>query len=272
MAIWIATISGIAAIGSVDFLSGIELRVFPLYYAPISLAAWHAGRSAALVAASLSAIAWLVSNLLGGLQFSHAGLWIGNTLVQATSFATVGVLIATLRTALMQERGLSRTDPLTSLLNSRAFYEEATTILALCRRKGHPVTVAYIDLDNFKAVNDTLGHRAGDDLLRRVGVLLRANTRPSDLCARLGGDEFVLLLPGAEPREAAAVLERMRAKLSHTMAAPARPVTGSIGAVTFVVVSENLEAMVSAADAQMYAAKGHGKNCVQLEIVGRDGK
>lgn len=270
--IWITAAFGIAAIGSIDFISGVEVRVFPLYYAPISLVAWHAGRSAALVAATLSAIAWLVSNSLAGLQFSHAGFWIANTLVQATSFATVGVLIATLRTALMRERGLSRTDALTSLLNSRSFYEEATSILELCRRKRHPVTLAYIDLDNFKAVNDTLGHQAGDELLRSVGKLLRASTRPSDLCARLGGDEFVLLLAEVEAREAASALERLRSQLSDTMTLHAWPVTGSIGAVTFIIIPEDLEAMVSAADAQMYAAKGEGKNRLQLEIVGGDGK
>jgi diguanylate cyclase (GGDEF)-like protein len=266
--VWATATFGIATIGCVDFYSGVELRVFPLYYAPISLVSWHFGRAGAVFAATLSALSWLASNALAGLQFSHPGLWIANTLVQAASFATVGLLIATLKDALMRERWLSRIDPISSLLNSRAFHEEATRSLALCRRKGRPVTLAYIDLDNFKAVNDTVGHQAGDRLLRSVALLLRASTRPSDLCARLGGDEFVVLLPEVDQDEASAALERIRLQLSATAASDAYPVTASIGAVTFMSVPESLQQMISAADSRMYAAKAAGKNRLRLEIAG----
>jgi diguanylate cyclase (GGDEF)-like protein len=184
--------------------------------------------------------------------------------VQAVSFAIVGLLIATLRGSLVRERGLSRADPLTSLLNTRAFYEQAPGALALCRRKGRPVTLAYIDLDNFKAVNDTLGHQAGDDLLRRVSVLLRASTRPSDLSARLGGDEFALLLPELDHGEAGAALERLRSRLADSFDWGRCPVTVSIGAVTFNTVPEHLEDMVKAADSLMYSAKTEGKNRLRL--------
>jgi diguanylate cyclase (GGDEF)-like protein len=270
--LWIWACSAILAIGAVDYLSGFELRVFPLYYVPISFVAWHAGRPSALLAAGLATVAWLVSNSLAGMGFSHPGLWVANALVQATSFVIIGALIATLRKALTRERELSRVDSLTSLLNSRAFYEEAARILSLCRRKRRPVTIAFIDLDGFKGVNDSLGHQAGDDLLRCVGKLLLASTRGSDLSARLGGDEFVLLLPEAEPREAGLVLERLRSQLSKTTASKGWAVTGSIGAVTFMVIPEDLDAMVSAADAQMYAAKGEGKNRLRLQIVGGGGE
>ena len=268
--VWIAALLGIAMITGIDFFSGTELRVYPLYYAPISLVAWHVGRRDALAAAALGALGWLGSNLAAGLTFSHPGFWIANTLVQAASFAIVGSLIATLRTALNRERELSRTDPLTSLLNSRAFYKEAAWVLALCRRKDHPVTLAYIDLDNFKAVNDSQGHQKGDDLLRTVAALLRTSTRPSDLCARLGGDEFAILLPEADPREASVALERLRARLAETASASGCSVTCSIGAITFIKVPENLEEMVSAADSRMYVAKAAGKNRLHLEVMSAD--
>src|SRR5688572_5637761 len=206
LAIWAAAVMGMAAIGTIDFFSGVELRVYPLYFAPISYIAWQIGRSGAFIAAALSASLWLGSNLLAGLEFSHPAFFVANTLVQAAAFAIVGLLLANLKESLIRERGLSRTDPLTSLLNRRAFYEEATRILALCRRKGRPVTLAYIDLDNFKTVNNTLGHQAGDDLLRNVGALLVASTRPSDLCARLGGDEFAVLLPEVNSHDAIVAL------------------------------------------------------------------
>jgi diguanylate cyclase (GGDEF)-like protein len=271
VAVWIAATLGIVAIGGFDYATGIELRVFPFYFLPISLLAWHAGRSGALVSAVLSAAAWEISNLLGGLDFSHPGIWIGNTVVQAVSFATVGLLIATLKGSLLRERGLSRTDPLTALLNSRAFFEEAARILSLCRRQGRPVTLAYVDLDNFKAVNDRLGHQAGDDLLCSVAVSLKASTRPSDLCARLGGDEFVVLLPETDSHEASGVLERLRSTLSETVAQDRNPVTCSIGAVTFPTVPDNLEEMIRSADSSMYAAKTEGKDRVHHQVVSKDG-
>ena len=198
--VWSAAAGMMVVIGWFDFFSGTELRVFPLYYAPISLLAWNAGRAGALIAALTSAAVWLVCNAVAGLEYSSTPIWIANTLVLALSFAVVGHLIASLKAALVRERALSRIDPLTSLHNRRAFIEEGGRILALCRRKKHPVTLAYLDLDNFKAVNDTQGHDAGDELLRGMADILRASTRPSDLSARLGGDEFVLLLADADWR------------------------------------------------------------------------
>ena len=171
----------------------------------------------------------------------------------------------------MREQGLSRTDPLTSLLNSRAFYEEGDRLLALCRRKGRPITMAYLDLDNFKAVNDERGHQAGDDLLRRVAALLQASIRPSDLAARLGGDEFAVLLPEVGAPDAAVMLERLRSLLADTLGANQPSVSSSIGGVTFVTAPGSVEEMVHQADSRMYLAKTTGKNRVQLEIAGHRG-
>jgi len=265
--VWLAATLMMVLIGWLDFVSGNELRVFPLYYAPISLLAWNAGRSGALIGAFTSALVWLVCNVMAGLQYSSTLIWIANTLVLAAAFAVVGLLIATLRAALIRERALSRTDPLTSLLNSRAFFEEGSRILALCRRKSHPIALAYMDLDGFKAVNDTQGHEAGDDLLRGVADILRASTRPSDLCARLGGDEFVLLLAEADSGEATVALERLRKLVSERFASMTVPVTCSLGAIVFKKAPKTLEEMTSAADARMYVAKAAGKNRLHLEVA-----
>ncbi len=261
--VWLEALLGIAAIGVVDFLTGIELRVLPLYYAPISLVAWRVGPGASLAAAGLCALSWVTSNFLAGLHYSRSWLWVVNTLMQAASFVIVGLLIATLKSAVSRERDLSRTDPLTGLPNTRAFYEDGARMLALCRRQGRPVTLAYVDLDDFKSVNDSRGHQGGDELLRSFAALLRETTRPSDLCARLGGDEFAVLLADADSGDASAVLERLRALLSETVA-----VTGTIGAVTFVTPPPTLQEMVSAADSQMYAAKADGKNRLRLGVAG----
>lgn len=268
--VWLMAVICIAAIAGLDYLTGIELRVYPLYFAPISLVAWHQGRKSAVLAALLCTVLWLGSNYAAGKRYSSPAILVVNTGMQGIAFLLVGLLIATLTAALARERGLSRTDPLTGLLNTRAFYEEAASILSLCRRKRRPVTLAYIDLDNFKAINDTFGHLTGDAVLRRVAAALRDSTRPSDLSARLGGDEFAVLLAEAAAPDAAVVLERLRTLLVDAVAEDSIPVTVSIGAASFTAVSETLEVMVRAADAQMYVAKARGKNQTLLEIVGAD--
>ncbi|MEO5588057.1 MAG: hypothetical protein ABIS03_00625, partial [Gemmatimonadaceae bacterium] len=95
LTVWIESALAIGLIGYVDYLSGVELRVFPLYYLPISLVAWYRGRSGALIIATLSTMTWLISNALAGLSFSSPGIWVVNTLMQGVSFTLVGVMIAT---------------------------------------------------------------------------------------------------------------------------------------------------------------------------------
>lgn len=263
-----AVICGIAIIAALDFVSGVEVRVYPLYYAPISLAAWHFGPSGAVLAALASALWWLAANQLAGLEFSHPGIWVANTCVQGASFAVVGLLVARLRSGLAREQALGRQDPLCGLPNSRAFFEECARLLDLCRRNARPITLAYLDLDNFKQVNDDLGHAAGDDLLRAFADQIRASVRSSDVPARLGGDEFALLLPEMDDDNARLALHRLHAALHQRLAAAHPGVSVSIGAATFVVIPDHVEAMVQKADSLMYAAKRGGKNQLRLEVVG----
>jgi len=263
---WVAAavVVGIASVGLVDYGTGSEIRVYPLYYLPLSLAAWRFGKPAALVVSAACAVTWSWTNAAAGLQYSEPQIWIVNTLVQGTGFAIVSTLIATLRVALDTAARQARIDPLTRIANNRAFFDEAERVLARARRHQHPTTVAYIDLDNFKAVNDTKGHRGGDEVLRQVADVLRLSVRAGDIAARVGGDEFVLLLPETGSEGAGALLHRLRAALGDAQAGAGTPVTVSIGAVTFGLPPESVEAMVQQADAHMYAAKAEGKNRLRL--------
>ncbi len=257
----------ILLISALDVFSGVELRVFPLYYLPITFAAWYLGWLGAVAAAALSTFGWYASNQLAGMQFSHALIWAGNSISQGLSFATVGLLVAALRSTMARERTLSRMDLLCPLLNRRAFFEESIRLLALCRRSKRPITLAYLDLDNFKAVNDSRGHKAGDDLLRTVAQVLTASIRSSDVAARLGGDEFVILLPEVGPEQAQSVLERLRAAICQSHPDLPSPVSVSVGAVTYMVAPDDLDMMVQRADAVMYSAKNEGKNRVYLDVI-----
>jgi diguanylate cyclase (GGDEF)-like protein len=137
------------------------------------------------------------------------------------------------------------TDPLTGVANRRAWEAEASRSLARAGRTGEPLTVAILDLDDFKVVNDREGHGAGDRLLREVATQWRVRLRASDLLGRYGGDEFVLCLPGTDGPAAAEILERLDCGL---------PISWSVGTAT-AQTGDSLATLLQRADAQLYLGK-----------------
>lgn len=258
----------IALTGVLDYATGVEYRLFPLYLLPICLVAWRLGYPSTIAAAWFSAATWLVSNYLGGLSFSTNVVWVTNTITQGVSFSFVGVLVVLSRRAFALAHTRSRTDDLTGLLNTRAFSEEAPRMIALCNRHKRPVTVAYLDLDHFKQVNDRFGHARGDQVLATAASALREAARDSDLVARLGGDEFALLLPETDEVGAAIVLERARANVIRSLRDETVRVTVSIGAVTGQPGKRLLDELLKLADANLYDAKARGKDRVVLAMLG----
>ncbi|GAA2674617.1 hypothetical protein Apa02nite_021900 [Actinoplanes palleronii] len=142
----------------------------------------------------------------------------------------------------------SRTDPLTGCLNRRGFDERVAAALAGAERTGEPVTLILLDLDHFKTVNDSHGHRAGDDLLTWAGRELRAGLRGPDAAGRLGGDEFALLLTGTDAGGAASAVDRVRARLN-------RCAPSSLGSATFPYDATDAAGLSAAADRRLYADK-----------------
>jgi diguanylate cyclase (GGDEF)-like protein len=164
---------------------------------------------------------------------------------------------------------LSATDGLTGLANRRQFDETFDTEWQRAARLGLPLTIAMLDVDEFKAYNDHFGHQAGDDCLRSVGAVLRACAqRSGDLPVRYGGEEFVVILPGVGRDEGAALAETIRRTmqaqaLQHTDTSPAGVVTVSIGVASCIPrPGEHPDALLKAADAAMYEAKRRGRNNV----------
>jgi len=158
-------------------------------------------------------------------------------------------------------------DALTGLSNRRDFFDVAEAGLVQTRRYGTPMTVALLDLDHFKHINDTYGHAAGDAVLKAFSEVLRAALRDTDTPARVGGEEFAVLLPNTPLVEALNALERIRHKLDHspiTFGQHTIYATVSIGAVQWHPGHTDVDAMLAHADAALYAAKRHGRNRVQL--------
>ncbi len=162
---------------------------------------------------------------------------------------------------------LANIDPLTGLGNRHAMERKLTVERERLARNQHPCCVALVDLDNFKEINDTHGHAAGDAVLRSLASLLAASIRPYDKVFRYGGDEFVLCLPNADPRAAWAIVERLRLRVAR-WSIPIRGddhvgMTVSVG-VAPLVRERGVEAALDMADQALYAAKRNGRNCVNV--------
>jgi diguanylate cyclase (GGDEF)-like protein len=172
-----------------------------------------------------------------------------------------------LRLSLNKEKQLARIDALTGVFNRRAFYEVLQRERNRAHRHNRALTVAYIDLDNFKEVNDSFGHHAGDSVLIAIAGVMARNLRQHDFVARLGGDEFAILLPETGPEPARQVITKVHARLVDSMKENGLPVTFSIGAVTFITFLSGVEDMLQKADELMYFVKSHGKSNIRYETV-----
>jgi diguanylate cyclase (GGDEF)-like protein len=161
---------------------------------------------------------------------------------------------------------LSAHDGLTGLYNYREFHRRLTEEVQRSLRYGHPFSLLILDIDDFKAVNDTYGHLAGDEALRGLAALIRRAVRPVDEVARYGGEEFAILLPETPSPGAFAMAERIREIIAtHPIAiAPAQTVglTVSIGVSTYPQDAETEEKLIGTADQALYAAKNGGRNRV----------
>ncbi len=255
----------VVLLGLVDYVTGSELGFSIFYLVPISLATLAAGRTLGLSVSCVSAAVWLVADLTGGAVYSHWLIPFWNASVRLGYFTLHSFLLASLLGKIEMEKTLARIDPLTGAANWRFFEELAAREIQRSLRSKKSMTVAYLDLDNFKADNDSLGHAAGDELLRTVVKTIRKQIRPADLFARMGGDEFVILFPETGFPEANHVLLRIRDVVLSGMMENGWRIGLSIGATTFASMPSTVEAMVKRADELMYLVKREGKNTIKHE-------
>ncbi|MDZ7706719.1 MAG: GGDEF domain-containing protein [Trueperaceae bacterium] len=157
-------------------------------------------------------------------------------------------------------RCIAAADNLTGLANRGWFLENLVREVERAQRYVHPLTIGYIDIDDFKAVNDTYGHQAGDRLLQRIARTLQEHVRDVDLAGRLGGDEFMLLLPETGPENARATIERLSEALRSATRDEGYPVTFSVGVLTFASPPDDPSAAIVQADELMYEVKRKGKD------------
>lgn len=162
---------------------------------------------------------------------------------------------------------LAQTDSLTALYNRRAFYHLAEMEIVRSRRFARPFTIAYLDIDDFKSINDRFGHLAGDVLLHDFARLIASNLRETDIFARMGGDEFVVLLPETDQANARIVIHKLQAVLSEQWKLESSVQKVSIGVVTYRSAPASVDEMLLKADRAMYKAKSLGKSQAFFQII-----
>jgi diguanylate cyclase (GGDEF)-like protein len=268
----------VVCVGVADYLTGSEVALILFYLAPIGFATWYVGLKGGIGLAVLSSAVSTGADTLHELHFpSEIGAvplavvaW--NCAIQLGTFVSLVLVLSALRSRLEGEELLARTDALTHIPNRRAFFEVVALEIERARRTRRPIALAFVDVDDFKDVNDHLGHAQGDALLVTVAQTLRAATRAVDSVARLGGDEFALLLPETPPAELEPLLSRVRASLLAGMARHGWRVGFSTGAAVFVSPPSSADELMARADELMYAAKREAKGTIRVATYGEAGE
>ena len=227
------------------------LEFSPFYLVPVSFFAWFLGKRTGFAAAGTSAMIGFFITLReipGSIAY-----W--DLVIRFALYVSSTLMISQLRMLYDRERHLSRIDPLTKIENRRAFFEAVSRAKNFSERNGVPLSIAYLDVDGFKHLNDRFGHRTGDKILTAAADAIRNALRPTDLVARLGGDEFAILLPDTDGEAAALVLSRVCLEIDRTMKEGGWPATVSIGRESFSPPFGEIPEMLQAADAAMYAVK-----------------
>lgn len=260
----------VAAVGTVDHLTGYELSFSIFYLLPIVLVTWWTQKWVGLVFCGLSAMIWLFADYASGHTYSKGLIPLWNTGVRLGFFLVTWHLLIQFKTSLRHAQVLAETDGLTGVLNGRAFRNLAHHLFMSAARHHRPVALGFIDIDDFKAVNDTSGHTEGDRVLKTVANTLTRCVRATDVIGRLGGDEFAILLPEATFDEAQVVFGKIRDALMQDCAGFDQQVGVSIGVAVFNSVPSTIDEAMKIADRLMYRVKNAGKNNTIYEEQAKD--
>jgi diguanylate cyclase (GGDEF)-like protein len=250
-----------------DELSHHEVSWSLFYLAPISVATWYTGRRRGFYLALYCVIVSLLPDLIvTSLEHAHQIAVIWNALTHVVSYLLVVILLDLICQHITLTQTQANTDILTGILNRRAFTEMLQHAIRMSRREGKPLTLAYVDVDNFKLVNDQFGHGEGDQVLQLIARGLGEYVRETDTIGRIGGDEFAIILPHTPAAEAETILLRLH-EATQTALQLRCPQAGlSIGAVSFIIPADDAASVLATADSVMYEVKLQGKGQVVIRL------
>jgi len=257
--IWTACIAMVILLGAIRKEMDAEFAFASFAFLPVLVIAWLGGRWNGLFMAFFAAAVLAVGEITSGLQFSETWIPWANAATRLITFSLLAFLSAQVNFQFRQEHDHAARDALTGLSNRRVFIKAGEVEVERSKRYGHSLAVVFLDLDDFKQLNDTRGHDVGDAALQATAGALLETSRANDRVARLGGDEFAVLLPEIG-YDAAVDTGR---KLFVAVIGALRdfpPVRVSVGVAWFGGVDRKFPEMLKAADELMYEVKESGKS------------
>jgi len=257
----------ILLIGYLDFITGYRIAFSIFYLVPIGLVTWFVNRETGLIFSCLAALLCLSANYIGSPPPQVMAIHFWNAFSSLGFFVIGTLLLRKLKMALEIEARLARIDFLTGIPNHHDFSDILFLEMERARRYERPLTLVYVDCDDFKKVNDTLGHEQGDLLLKEVANCLLQHIRKTDKIARMDGDEFAMLLPETNESTAREILLRLHVKLLTIMELYKWPATFSIGAVTFEDLPLTTQDAINETENMMQQAKQNGKNQLATRTI-----
>jgi diguanylate cyclase (GGDEF)-like protein len=262
----IAAVAFLVCIGLIHYLLRSEFTLSLTYLIPVGFASWYIGTRYGLFLSVLSVAVWIFVEIASNQPYSPIRTYCPYAVARLSFCVGVTLLLGRFKTALRAEQALSRVDYLTGAVNWRSFYESASMEIERCNRYGCSFTIAYIDIDNFKNLNDRFGHTTGDSVLQAIANTVRTNIRKVDVVARLGGDEFVILFPETAGKAASTAIKKIKNALEQNKYLKKLSVTFSIGILTCKECPTSVDSTITLADSLMYSAKKRGKNGIAQSI------
>ncbi len=259
----------VSLLGWIDYLTGPELIFSIFYLFPIIIVTWYCSiKYAGIIFCFISAGVLFASDAFTQYEYKNLLIPFWSMSVHLVFFLIITKLLERIKKHLEKEQLLAITDPLTGVVNSRQYYVLVDSEIKRHIRYGSPFTLLFIDVDDFKVVNDTSGHSEGDKLLKHITRVVNSGVRSTDTVARLGGDEFSILLPEVDYEKAETTISKIRKMLESSFEDTGRVVTFSIGAITILKSSAcTADDIIRKADELMYVVKRSGKNGLRHEVV-----
>lgn len=256
---WSICVATIGLLGALRMATDAEFTFASFALLPVLAIAWVDRKGNALLVAFLAAAMWFAADIASEREFSAGWIPWANAFARLATYSVAVLMVVQIRLQFEREHKHATHDALTGLQNRRAFFEAGAFEVERAKRYAHPLAVIYLDLDDFKKLNDNKGHDAGDAALRATARALARTMRATDRVARMGGDEFAVLLP--ETGYDAAVKAGQKLSIALDAALDAfQPVKVSIGVAWFGNADRAFPEMLHAADQLMYEVKEGGKH------------
>ncbi len=248
-----------AVLGFIDYITGPELSFSIFYLLPILWIAWKKDGVTAYIFSVISAMIWFYADKKSGSEYSfgHIGYW--NAAVRLCFYDVIIYLILRLKKILKEEKEFARKDFLSGINNPRSFYDLASYAMHMSGRIGKGFSVVYFDVDDFKKINDDLGHSTGDFVLSVIGGHLGQSLRSTDIPARIGGDEFMIFMPETDVKAVESVMSKLIPEMAGKVASRGIKLSLSVGIVYFSKVPKDINEAIKITDSLMYKAKKEGK-------------